>query len=568
MAATTDPSAPTSPLLPPAAVPVVVLAADAVVAALPATAVQLAHACLAAGYRSAVPASWGDELVAQACLAALADRPAGPAVLVACPSVAARFRASGDGLARHVVSLAAPAVAAARYLRALAPGVALHVTVVGGCPVDGDPAVDLHRTAAEFLAALEARGIVPCEQPTAFDAVLPPDRRRHVSLPGGLPTDAAVAALGRGHRVVELTDADYATELGELLLEGDTVLVDLAPALGCRCLGATGQVPPGEARRVVTSLEPPRSPVPVMDHRVPVSLARAPASLAAAPAAPAAAPVAAGGPGRRPACTPVRTPARTPVRTPASMPLVGAGRRTPVGLSRVATGAPPLARGGDGRLLPRAYVAHRHSLPRLAPIVPNAAPVSIPGAGAALAAPVAAARPMAASAAAYGPAARPAPAVAAPEPAPWSPAGGPATAVATPPHGGQAVPPPCPASRPAGSAAGGYAGFVNGVTAAVTRHTPPPPPAVEGWRARLDGAIAVWRARGYRTGVLERARSLPRRPDVTGLLATYIAAADHLRRLEAMAAASQPALRGHAAFRDPERVAEAEAFVDGLFVRG
>jgi hypothetical protein len=40
----------------------VILGTDAVLAAAPATPVQLAHACLAAGYGAAVPASWGDEL--------------------------------------------------------------------------------------------------------------------------------------------------------------------------------------------------------------------------------------------------------------------------------------------------------------------------------------------------------------------------------------------------------------------------------------------------------------------------------------------------------------------------
>ena len=46
---------------------IVVLGADTVLAALPATPVQLAHACRALGYDMAFPASWGDEIVASAC---------------------------------------------------------------------------------------------------------------------------------------------------------------------------------------------------------------------------------------------------------------------------------------------------------------------------------------------------------------------------------------------------------------------------------------------------------------------------------------------------------------------
>jgi hypothetical protein len=51
---------------------------------------------------------------------------------------------------------------------------------------------------------------------------------------------------------------------------------------------------------------------------------------------------------------------------------------------------------------------------------------------------------------------------------------------------------------------------------------------------------------------------------VEGLLSTYAAAAEHLRRLETVAAVEYPNVRGHALFRDPERVAAAEAFVGRL----
>ena len=52
----------------PHAVPIVILGTDAVLAALPATAVQLAHACIEAGFINVIPASWGDELIAAALL--------------------------------------------------------------------------------------------------------------------------------------------------------------------------------------------------------------------------------------------------------------------------------------------------------------------------------------------------------------------------------------------------------------------------------------------------------------------------------------------------------------------
>lgn len=82
------------------------------------------------------------------------------------------------------------------------------------------------------------------------------------------------------------------------------------------------------------------------------------------------------------------------------------------------------------------------------------------------------------------------------------------------------------------------------------------------WQVRLREAIAYWKGEGYRTAVLERALALPTEPDVQGLLATYVQAIAHLRALEAEAMAVDRALGGHALFRDPERLGEAEDLVE------
>ncbi|MBA3917476.1 MAG: hypothetical protein C0516_02685 [Gemmatimonas sp.] len=81
---------------------------------------------------------------------------------------------------------------------------------------------------------------------------------------------------------------------------------------------------------------------------------------------------------------------------------------------------------------------------------------------------------------------------------------------------------------------------------------------VEPWRIQLGDAIARYRPEGWRVSVLERALNLTQAPDVDGLLRAYAAAVEHLRALEAQAAAVDPSWAGHEAFRNVEAIAAAE----------
>jgi chromosomal replication initiation ATPase DnaA len=117
------------------------------------------------------------------------------------------------------------------------------------------------------------------------------------------------------------------------------------------------------------------------------------------------------------------------------------------------------------------------------------------------------------------------------------------------------------AALPSGEGDGEFLSFVADVAAAVAT-------SVEEWKAVLGEAITRWSERGYRTAVLERALTLPRRPDVDGLLATFEAAAAHLATLEEEASTYDASLRGLAVFRDPEGIAAAEAFVDRVRAAG
>ncbi len=100
-----------------------------------------------------------------------------------------------------------------------------------------------------------------------------------------------------------------------------------------------------------------------------------------------------------------------------------------------------------------------------------------------------------------------------------------------------------------------FESFLSDVAVAVAQH-------VEGWRAKLSERISHWTRQGFRTDVLARMMAAPEMPpDLEALDARFAATVERLRALEAEAARLNPAHTGLAIFRDPERVADAEAFV-------
>ena len=104
------------------------------------------------------------------------------------------------------------------------------------------------------------------------------------------------------------------------------------------------------------------------------------------------------------------------------------------------------------------------------------------------------------------------------------------------------------------AAGGEYASFLSDIAVAVAQH-------VEPWKMRLAEASAHWAGEGYRVDVIDRALRLTQSPNVEGLLDTFAAAVEHLKTLEQEAVSVDPALGGDEVFRDPQRVAEAEALV-------
>ena len=347
-----------------------ILGNDVVLAAAPASAVQLAHACLAAGYQAVIPASWGDELLAARVLDRLRET-TGPVVQCSCPLVARRLAAQENPIGPMLLSMISPPVATAQYVRALYAPARPRITFAGGCAAVKHDAIDVWWTADELLNHLVDHGIAVSTQPTEFDAVLPPDRRRFYSEPGGVPGERALRQLPDLVEFHELGGDDVVVELAQRLIANRRELVDVAPALGCHCSGANTASGSVGARVRLRELEPPRSFGPVVDHSVAIDL-DGPPPMPVTPAEPTAATDSAA-----PLPLPV-PPSPAPEQPPRSSPpeltidsdfvaVEAVPRRSPPGLARPVLGTMPHARTDAGRQLPRAYVARRRSSPRNVP---------------------------------------------------------------------------------------------------------------------------------------------------------------------------------------------------------
>jgi hypothetical protein len=184
-----------------------------------------------------VPASWGDELIAGEVIRRCAARENRPAIQCSCPRVAERLGAHASKLDDSVLWLTTPPVAAAQYIRAHATGIDVHITYAGACPGAIDTSIDQRITPTELLVAISSRGIELSAQPTVFENIIPPDRRRHYSAAAGLP-EAQRLWENAAFRVAQPTDIDLSIGVAQLLLGDDRVLIDIAPSVGCICRAA------------------------------------------------------------------------------------------------------------------------------------------------------------------------------------------------------------------------------------------------------------------------------------------------------------------------------------------
>jgi len=353
---------------------VAILGSDALLAARPATPVQLAHACLASGYDAVYPASWGDELIAAGVVRRLSELDGEPAIFCACPHVVDRLLTAGEELRRFLVSTISPAAATARYLRGIYGQTHVHITFIGACPGAADQSIDTHLTPADLKASFDERAIDVAAQPEYYDSVLPPDRRRSRSLPGGVPSMDCLASSSRPRSLVELTGQDYLVDLAQCLVSGRPSVIDVAARVGCACAGAIDAVVARDARAAIIALEPPRSPSPVLDPAIHVDVdvahpafateARINARAAAEPISSTPEPTAvpatsAPAPIPRGAEAPATHATRSPSRRLRALDALRRQRHA-LARARRADGVPGILE-PEGGTLPRAYVGRRRA---------------------------------------------------------------------------------------------------------------------------------------------------------------------------------------------------------------
>ncbi|HJQ21134.1 MAG TPA: DnaA/Hda family protein [Gemmatimonadaceae bacterium] len=101
--------------------------------------------------------------------------------------------------------------------------------------------------------------------------------------------------------------------------------------------------------------------------------------------------------------------------------------------------------------------------------------------------------------------------------------------------------------------------FVTGVATTVAQQIDP-------WKVKVAEAVTYWKGEGYRTRQLELLlENAGPKADFEGALREYFAAIERLQQLEDQAAAVDPSLTTNDVFRDPERVADAEALAARAF---
>ncbi len=239
----------------------------------PATPEQVVNACYAAGFRVVSRGVIGDELVAMEYLKLWRTETWGTMLRSTDPVVVETVRSEYPELVPYLAPVATPAVAEARYLRSVHPG-PVKIVYAGITPCLGAPEVNASITFAELEELFRARGVNLHAQPLVFTRV-PQERRRHLSVAGGLPIQLLEEARQSSRRFQKVRGLSALRAISRAITVDrlDLGFVDILSFEGVLDHPLSG---PREElywrRAVVQSTEPPRSRAPVVEPGIVASV--------------------------------------------------------------------------------------------------------------------------------------------------------------------------------------------------------------------------------------------------------------------------------------------------------
>jgi diguanylate cyclase (GGDEF)-like protein len=232
----------------------------------PATPEQVVNACYAAGFRVVSRGVIGDELVAMEYLRLWRTEAWGTMIRSTDPVVVDTVRAEYPELVPYLAPVATPGIAEARYLRSVHPD-GLKIVYAGLSPSVGAAEVDAAITFADLAELFRARGVNLHAQPLVFTRV-PQERRRHLSVAGGMPIALLEEAKHSSRRFQKVRGLNNLRGISRAITVDrlDLGFIDLLSFEGALDHPLSG---PREQlywrRALVQSTEPPRSRVPVVE---------------------------------------------------------------------------------------------------------------------------------------------------------------------------------------------------------------------------------------------------------------------------------------------------------------
>lgn len=235
----------------------------------PATPEQILNACFEAGFRTVYFEAIGDELVAAEYLR-LWNEGGRPSWLRSTSPVVVNYcRTRTPELLPFLAPVVTPAIALARHIRTVEAEDADIVYAGFGAPGANGTKDDLDICVSfeELESLLTSRGVKPVEQPQTLFR-LTPNRRRHISLSGGLPRQILEEQRQTSRTFRKERDLKALPVLARALIEEGTPLgfVDILPFEGNLGHPAFGPADDLYWRKEIAELsEPPRSEDPVVD---------------------------------------------------------------------------------------------------------------------------------------------------------------------------------------------------------------------------------------------------------------------------------------------------------------